>query len=278
VGSGTTQASRRLVGAGVVALAVGLLATACGGTTTTDEEPGSTGLNAGPTALEGTELVVRGPLDGVVQDPAGNALGTDSATGIERVDAPHGSFDSTGDGGQFFLRTPGPHRGTWRALRGGEVTFVVRSHADDEIEATAATLPVLLRKHAGVTLEISSPADLGSLQLAIDEDGDGRADRSVEFGEPVVGSAATDLLAPVSRVDVEHVSGAAGSMVARVTITAEDRGGAGIARVEYALDASDTSSVYAGPFEAPAVGRVIVRAIDRAGNIEAPYARVPLRP
>jgi hypothetical protein len=63
-----------------------------------------------------------------------------------------------------------------------------------------------------------------------------------------------------------------------VTITAEDHGGAGIARIEYALDASNTSKVYTGPFEAPARGRVIVRAIDRASNVEAPYARVALDP
>jgi hypothetical protein len=223
-------------------------------------------------------VVVRGALDGVVTDRAGNVLGTDSATGIERVDAPHGSFDTTGDGGQFFLRTPGPHRGTWRALRDGEVTFVIRRHAGDEIHETAATLPVRLRRSARVTLKITATAGLGSLQLAVDEDGDGRTDRSVDFGAPVVGPAASDLLGPVSRVDVEHVANAAGRRVARVTITSEDRGGAGIARVEYALDASNTSRLYTGPFEAPAVGRVIVRAIDRAGNIEAPYARVSLRP
>jgi hypothetical protein len=226
--------------------------------------------------LQGTELVVRGELDGVVTDSAGNVLGTDSATGIQRVDAPHGSFDSTGDGGQFFLRTSGPHRGSWTALSDDEVMFVVRNHARDEVEAAAATFPVAVRQGATMTLELSSPAVLGSLELAVDDDGDGRADRDVEFGAPVVGPGASDLLSPVSRVDVERVVDATGEKVVRVTITADDRGGAGIARIEYALDASNRSGVYTGPFEASAVGRVIVRAIDRAGNIEAPYVRVRL--
>jgi hypothetical protein len=278
----------RLVPLALVALCAAVLAPACGGTSTSGEagntteqredggSSGASGLRTGPTDLQGTELVVRGELDGVVSDPAGNVLGTDAAAGIERVSAPHGSFDSTGDGGQFFLLTAGPHRGSWRALGDGEVTFVVRNHAGDGVEETAATLPVALRESATVTLDLSSPAALESLELAIDDDGDGRADRSVGFGAPVVGAAAADLLQPVSHVDVEHVMDATGKRVARVTISARDRGGAGIARTEYALDASGTSDVYTGPFEAPAVGQVIVRSIDRAGNIEAPYARVRL--
>jgi hypothetical protein len=288
-----TWASRlagvRTAGYVLVAFAIALVATACGGTATTEPDSdistatqeetvpsGSSGLTSRPTPLHGTELVVRGALDGVVKDPAGNVLGTDSATGIERVDAPHGSFDSTGDGGQFFLTTKGPHRGAWTATRAGEVTFVVRNHAGDEVEETAATLPVALRRGATLTLELSSPADLESLELAVDDDGDGRRDRSVEFGGPVVGSAASDRLAPVSRIDVEHVVDATGQTVARVTITAEDRGGAGVARIQYALDASGRTGVYTEPFEAPAAGRVIVRAIDRAGNSETPLARARL--
>ena len=237
---------------------------------------GSSGLTSRPGGLQGTELVVRGELDGVVKDPAGNVLGTHDASGIQAVEAPHGSFVSTGDGGQFFLLTSGPHRGAWTALGDSQVTFVVRNHAGDEIEATAATLPFALRKNATLTLDFSSPAEFGSLKIVVDDDDDGRTDRTLDFGAPVVGPAASDVLQPVSRVDVAHVTDATGKKVARVTITADDRGGAGIARIEYALDASDRSGVYTGPFEAPAVGQVIVRAIDRAGNIQAPYTRVRL--
>jgi hypothetical protein len=283
------RARRGRAGRALVALSTALVAAACGGTTSTDDVAPTTerqetvttessGLTTRPTNLEGTELVVRGALDGIVRDPRGNVLGQDSRTGIERVEAPHGSFASTGDGGQFFLRTPGPHRGAWRALRDGQVTFVVRHHARGEVEAAAATLPVVVRKGATVTLDIPSPAELGSLELGVDDDGDGQADRTVDFGAPLHGSAASDLLSPVSRVEVEQVSDAGGKRLARVTITSEDSGGAGIARIEYALDASNRTDVYTGPFEAPAVGRVIVRAIDRAGNIEAPYVRVRLDP
>ncbi len=69
-----------------------------------------------------------------------------------------------------------------------------------------------------------------------------------------------------------------GRTVARVTIKATDRGGAGVERIDYALVASGKAGEYSRPFEAPAVGRIVVRAIDRVGNVEAPYQRVSLSP
>jgi hypothetical protein len=271
---------------------ISVLASACGGTettasdgdkTTTTTEASSTpplgsGLSLEPTPLAGTEVVVRGDLDGVVADAAGNALGTDAATGIQRVSAPHGSFNSTGEGGQFFLQTSGPLRGSWTALEDDEVTFVVRNYAESRIQATAATLPFILESEARVTLALTAPADLNSLVLAIDDTGDGTADREVHFGAPVVGDAASDLLSPVSAVEIEHRVDPTGRTLARVTITAADRGGAGVARIDYALVASGRAGEYSGPFEAPAVGRIVVRAIDRAGNVESPYKRVSLTP
>jgi hypothetical protein len=268
-----------------------LVATGCGDaetnasetneTTTTQEGSGGPllgpGLSLEPTPLGGTEIVVRGNLDGVVADAAGNALGTDATTGIERVSAPHGSFDSTGEGGQFFVQTAGPHQGSWTALEDDEVSFVVRNHAKSRVQATVATLPFVLARGARVSLALTVPANLDSLVLAVDDNADGATDRKVQFRDPVVGDAASDMLSPVSVVEIGHTQ-PTGQMLARVTITATDRGGAGVARIDYALVASGKEGQYTGPFEAPAVGRIVVRAIDRAGNVEAPYQRVSLSP
>jgi hypothetical protein len=271
---------------------IAVLATGCGDAETTasdaneatttgegsGEPPLGPGLSLEPTSLDGTEVVVRGRLDGVVADAAGNALGTDAVTGTLWASAPHGSFDSTGEGGQFFLRTAGPHRGSWTALEADEVRFVVRNHAESRVQATVATLPFTLMRGARVSLALTAPADLESVVLAVDDDADGATDRKVPFGEPLVGDAASDMLSPVSVVEIEHPAEARGPMLARVTITATDRGAAGIARVDYALVASGKAGEYTGPFDAPAVGRIVVRAIDRAGNVEAPYQRVSLSP
>ena len=228
-----------------------------------------------PTGLTGTEIVVRGDLEGSVTDSAGNALGLlDPATGIQRVEIPGGSFHSTGEGGQYFLQGKGVYEGEWTADEGDEVVFMVRNHANEEVAETAATPPFVVRAGDRIVLGLGVPADLSSLELTVD----GSDDRTVPFGEPVAGKSASDRIQPVSRITVEHVAGPNGTTIARVTITANDTGGAGIARIEYGISPSHKSGVYTKPFEVPAVGRIAVRSIDRAGNIEAPYPRASLAP
>ncbi len=87
-----------------------LLTTGCGDaetsasdaneTTTTGEgssgSPLGSGLPLEPTPLGGTEVVVRGDLDGAMTDGAGNALGTDAATGIQSVVRLHGHLHLDG--------------------------------------------------------------------------------------------------------------------------------------------------------------------------------------
>jgi hypothetical protein len=284
----------RVIESAALCLLVGLItlvSTGCGDaettvsdtneTTTTHEGSGGplpgSGPSPEPTPLGGTEIVVRGDLDGVVADAAGNELGADAATGIEKVSAPHGTYDSTGEGGQFFIQTAGPHKGSWTALEDDEVSFVVRNHAESRVQATVATLPFALPRGVRVSLALTVPADLDSLVLAVDANADGATDRKIQFQDPVVGDAASDVLPPVSVVEIEHIR-PTGQLLARVTITATDRGGAGVARIDYALVASGKEGRYKGPFEAPAVGRIVVRAIDRGGNVEAPYQRVSLSP
>ena len=221
---------------------------------------------------------MRGALDGGVTDEAGERLGTvDRALGIERTSTASGSYTGTGDGGQFFLDAEGAYEGSWTAADDGEVRFIVRGRDGDEVAATATTWPFVVRTGATISLDFENPADLASLELRVDDGGDGSVDRTVPFAAPVAGAGASDRLPPVSRIAVEHVD-AAGEPKARITITATDSGGAGVGRVEYGLSTSDRPGVYTGPFEVPAVGRITVRAIDRAGNIQAPYARASLKP
>jgi hypothetical protein len=213
----------------------------------------SDALGSAPAGLTGTELHVHGGLSGVLTDSAGNAIGV--------------------DGSQYFVQA-GEYEGAWTAEEGGEVRFVVRNYADEEIAETAATFPFVVRPGDRITMSLRAPADLDSLALAVH----GSDDRTMPFGEPVVGKGASDRLAPGSRIAIEHDVDAAGRPIARVTITATDAGGAGVGRIEYGLSPSGKPGVYRAPFEVPAVGRITVRTIDRAGNVQAPYARASLAP
>ncbi|MGI8574075.1 MAG: hypothetical protein ACR2MA_01765 [Egibacteraceae bacterium] len=49
-----------------------------------------------------------------------------------------------------------------------------------------------------------------------------------------------------------------------------------MARTEYAVDPAGVAGTYDGPFVVPADGTLIVRAVDRAGNVTAPHVRVAL--
>jgi hypothetical protein len=240
----------------------------------------TTQITGGPVGLSGTELYVRGNMYGTLTDEAGNAMGVpDPAAGIQLTGTPGGSYLSTGDddGGQYFIQDD-VHEGAWTVEEDDEVLFVVRNHADDEIVGVAATLPFVVRAGDKLSFVLGTPADLGSLELAVDEGGDGSVDRTVSFGEPVVGKGADDRHQPVSRIAIEHDLDAAGDPIARITITATDRGRSGMGRIEYGLRPSNRTGVYTGPFEVPAVGTITVRAIDRAGNIQAPYTRASLGP
>src|SRR4029079_16630534 len=110
----------------------------------------------------------------------------------------------------------------------------------------------------------------------VDDNGDGTVDRTITFRPPVAGTAAADLTPPVSQVTLQESFDPSGSQMVTVTIAATDQGGSGVDRIEYALDASDTSGVYVAPITVTATGNLIVRAFDGAGNVEAPYQILPL--
>jgi Ca2+-binding RTX toxin-like protein/pimeloyl-ACP methyl ester carboxylesterase len=248
-----------------------------GGTATTVSIAAS-GLSDTPGVLAGTEVLVDGAVEGVIRDSAGNRIGRpDDSFDISVNEIPGAAFNRSSAGDSSFVTVADEYAGQWTAVAAGPMQFIVRGYDNDAVSGVASTPPFVVAAGARLTLALSSPADLGSLAVSIDDDADGTADRSVPFGEPVSGAAASDVTPPVSTVTVEHVAGPTGGIRARVTVNASDgEGGSGVARIEYALDASDTSGVYASPIDVPATGNVIVRAIDAAGNVEAPYQVIPL--
>ncbi len=236
------------------------------------------GITDEPSPLAGTEVLVKGSAYGLVTDADGNRLGApDTTSGVELDEIPGAVFNGGAGTGSYFVTLDGSYQGSWTATADGQVQLVARDYADDAIDGLASTAPIGVRAGAVLSLLFSRPTALSLLSVGVDDDGDGTVDRMVPFGAPVDGAASSDVTPPVSHVSVENFIDSTGQRLARVTITATDNdGGSGVDRIEYALDASDTSGVYTSPLTVPVTGNIIVRAIDRAGNVEAPYQVVRL--
>jgi alpha-tubulin suppressor-like RCC1 family protein/pimeloyl-ACP methyl ester carboxylesterase len=237
----------------------------------------ATGIVSAPSALSGTEIVVRGPVYGLVTDAAGKRVGTPDNSGLELNEIPAGVFNRTDGGGSYFVGLDGTYQGSWTATADGQVQLIDRDYASNTISAAASAPPITVHSGTVLSLGFSRPANLGSLVVNVDDDGNGTVDRTVPFGTPVSGTASADTTPPVSQVTVQNFTDSGGNAMANVTITATDNaGGSGVGRIEYALDSSNTSGVYTSTLTVPATGAIIVRAIDRAGNIEVPYQTIPL--
>ncbi|NEC30656.1 DUF1080 domain-containing protein [Streptomyces sp. SID8111] len=102
---------------------------------------------------------------------------------------------------------------------------------------------------------------------ATDRAGNVSAVQSVEF--TVVAAPPQDTAPPVTGVNVEGTRNSDGAYVgtARVTVTATDEGGSGVAGIEYSLDGGPYLA-YSTPVLVDRAGRhtVAYRATDRAGN------------
>ncbi|MFC7882261.1 OmpL47-type beta-barrel domain-containing protein [Streptomyces sp. NPDC057376] len=106
---------------------------------------------------------------------------------------------------------------------------------------------------------------------ATDKAGNAAAEKNVAF--TVVAAPPEDTTAPVTGVTVEGSKDSDGAYVgsAKVTVSATDEGGSGVAGVEYSLDAGPYLA-YTGPVVVDRVGRhtVAYRASDKAGNTSEP--------
>ena len=108
---------------------------------------------------------------------------------------------------------------------------------------------------------------------ATDKAGNVAADKSVEF--TVVAAPPQDTTAPVTGATVEGTKNSDGAYVgnARVTVSAADEGGSGVAGIEYSLDAGPYLA-YTAPVVVDRAGAhtVAYRASDRAGNTSEPLS------
>jgi plastocyanin len=108
---------------------------------------------------------------------------------------------------------------------------------------------------------------------ATDKAGNVAADKSVEF--TVVAAPPQDTTAPVTGATVEGTKNSDGAYVgnAKVTVSATDEGGSGVAGIEYSLDAGPYLA-YSAPVVVDRAGThtVAYRASDRAGNTSEPLS------
>lgn len=220
-------------------------------------------------ALAGTELATDGPLIGNVADQDAHLTGIINPDLDIAGEAIPGSAFNEGIGtASYFTTADAALHGAWTVTDAGEVALKVRRYGADAIQTMAAALPVDVQQGARVSLPYSQPTDFSTLAVRIDDDANGTVDRIIPFEAPLTGEAAEDGLPPESALDIVKTQGKKCLQGTRVTITATDEGGAGVARIEYELNASNTKGVYTGPLTLPPHGEIFVRAIDRAGNIE----------
>lgn len=237
----------------------------------------SSAVTADPVPLTGLEITASGPVTAEVVDSAGQVTGSlDPPQTPVRFDVPGASAALGELNATLVLTSRGSYRTAWRATGDGDVVLALRTHTADGVTAVRSVGPVTVPAGARLGLDLTVPARAGALQLTVDDDADGRVDRRERIRPAAVGAGAVDRLAPQLRVQTRPVAGPDGPGLVQVSLDAQDRGGSGLAEIEWALQDGDTSSVYTGPFVVPAQGTLVVRAVDRAGNVTAPYTRVPL--
>lgn len=251
-----------------------------GASVTSSKDSGTTQtatVQSAPEALDGLEVTSLGPLAGQVLDTAGRRAGADDPSDRPATDEIPGASAATGErNSTFFLTRDDRYRTRWEATEDGDVTLQLHTYDADRIVSVRSIGPVNVRAGALLSLDVSVPLRPGVLRLVIDDDSDGRADRRIAVRPVVRGAGANDRLAPEAEVALRPFTAPDGQRLVEVTVEATDRGGSGVDRVDYALDTSTSSAEYTGPFIVPAGGTLHVRAVDRAGNVSAPYLRVPL--
>jgi hypothetical protein len=232
--------------------------------------PGPVSLSTDPGTLQATDLVATGPLAGFVSDSSGRRLGrVGPRQSVEEIpnsqyeeDLGHDNLRST-----YGTSVPDSFRGSWTVTDAGEVAF--KFHVYDGDGGSIQVSPrLILPAGAMVSLDYARPQDLNHLELVIADGGAGTVTRRVPFGPPATGSAATDVAPPVSSSHVDFTTNGQGSRDAVVTIAATDTGGSGVGQIQFHNETTGQDGDYSTPLTFPAKGTLIVRALDRAGNVE----------
>jgi pimeloyl-ACP methyl ester carboxylesterase len=223
-----------------------------------------------PQTLSGLELRARGPVTTSMTDSEGRRevadAGADADTSIPGASIAKGAVSETA-----FVSHPDRYTTTWTATDRGEVAVRAAEYAGDEIVSTVAYPSVVLEAGGTITLTHEDSVD-GLPSLAVDHNGDGTVDAEVAAASRVDGAAASDRTAPVSAAEVRRAPGSANTSggEALVRLEASDPGPAGVDRIEYAVSATGETGTYDGePLVLPAEGQLFVRAVDRAGNVQA---------
>lgn len=234
-------------------------ASASAGTSTKPSAVRAAGTTASAPAepLIGLEVAADGPVALEVTDSSGRRTGSlDPAAQPVVYDVPGSSAVLGEASANVFLTQQDRYRTTLVATADGDVTLRLGTYAGDGVAQVRSLDPVHVTRGSRLMFDLAAPVHRGTVQVTIDEDGDGRLDRRERVRPAVARSAARDRSAPKAAVALRPVTGADGERLTEVTVTATDRGGSGVARVDYATGAE---GVYTEPFLVPAEGVLHVR-------------------
>jgi hypothetical protein len=219
-----------------------------------DDDPG----------YSGTVLRTTGPLSGSISD------GNDETGTVEADLAVTGiggsTFSASDDSADYATTADGAFMGTFTATDDGQVRLRLARYDADGVLGSAVSPAIAVKKGAVLAIAYSQPSGLSVQQVQVDDNGDGVVDRAVPFLQPIGIGAAEDATPPVASVDVHRVLTRNGLM-ARVTVTASDEGGAGVGEVRWSTT-TGLEGTYTDPFLVPAQGDIEVVATDRAGNVQ----------
>ncbi|MEW1845582.1 choice-of-anchor L domain-containing protein [Nonomuraea angiospora] len=236
--------------------------------------------------LTGTEVEVRGPVNLLLTDASGLRTGfTDPSTEVELEDIPGSSY-AAGVGPykriSAFLRQ-GRAAATLTSTDFGYVYLRLRTYENGVITSTIPYEPILIGPNDHITLNgggVTVPATRVSVTPC---------DAGCPAQDPlptVTGSAADDETPPDTDVTLGYDE-YDGRKRVHIDASATDAGGSGVGRIEWAIVSSDPDdtpqySTYGQPFYwmkptgSTGTWTLHLRSIDKAGNIDGSYVKIPL--
>ena len=147
------------------------------------------------------------------------------------------------------------------------MSLQLSTYSGDAVAQLAVSPPITVQRGAVLSVSYAQPQDLSLLSLTVDDNGDGVADRTIPFEQPVQEAAVDDTTPPTSSVQVDHFVDASGNKLVRITVNAADEGGSGVGEIHWWTTTGREGS-YTEPLVLPAQGDIEVVATDRAGNVQ----------
>jgi hypothetical protein len=144
--------------------------------------------------------------------------------------------------------------------------------------ATFVGLSTASGGRASTTIVAGQP--LSAVQLAVDDNGDGAVERTVQHTSVLEGAQLNDYASPVTRISVEGNQDVAGYYTGNVTISLHPSDtGTGVLRTEYSVDGGGSWQLYSAALTmiAEDAPTFYARSVDRAGNWEYPWSVQRLR-